>query len=55
MKIEKELQKALDEAELRRVIFDSMSANLLKHEEESQTLSQKLTLMKNQIMEADRH
>ena len=35
VRLEKELQKALDEAELRRVIFDTMSANLLKHEEDS--------------------
>ena len=35
VRLEKELQKALDEAELRRVIFDTMSANLQKHEEDS--------------------
>ena len=35
VRLEKELQKALDEAELRRVILDTMSANLLKHEEDS--------------------
>lgn len=35
VRLEKELQKAVDEAELRRVIFDTMSANLLKHEEDS--------------------
>jgi len=32
-----------------------MSDNLLRHEDESQTMSQKLTLMKNQIMEYDAH
>lgn len=32
-----------------------MSANLLKHEEKSMVLSQKITLMKNQMMEYNRH
>jgi hypothetical protein len=40
---------------LRKTVIDSMGENLLHHEEESMKMSQKLTLMKNQIMEYDRH
>jgi len=40
---------------LRKTVIDSMGQNLLHHEEESMKMSQKLTLMKNQIMEYDRH
>lgn len=32
-----------------------MSSNLLRHEDSTATMSTKLTLMKNQIMEYDRH
>ena len=32
-----------------------MGENLLKHESESMQMAQKLTLMKNQIMEYDKH
>lgn len=37
------------------MVEEQISKNLLKHEDESMTMSQKLTLMKNQIMEHDRH
>ena len=32
-----------------------MGENLMKHEQESMHMAQKLTLMKNQIMEYDKH
>lgn len=32
-----------------------MGENLMKHESESMQMAQKLTLMKNQIMEYDKH
>lgn len=41
--------------ELRKAVVDSLSENLLKHEDESMEMSQKLTLMKNQILEYDRY
>jgi hypothetical protein len=40
---------------LRKTVIDSMGDNLLKHEDDSMRMSQKLTLMKNQIMEYDRY
>ena len=55
IELQKELQKAKDEVHLRKTVIDSMGENLLHHEEESMKMAQKLTLMKNQIMEYDRH
>lgn len=46
---------ATDEVHLRKTIVDSMGENLMKHESESMQMAQKLTLMKNQIMEYDKH
>ena len=46
---------ATDEVQLRKTIVDSMGQNLMKHESESMQMAQKLTLMKNQIMEYDKH
>ena len=46
---------ANDEVHLRKTIVDSMGENLMKHEQESMHMAQKLTLMKNQIMEYDKH
>ena len=43
------------EVELRRTIIDSMSDNLMKHEVDNMEMERKLTLMKNQVMEYDRH
>lgn len=54
-KLEKNLQLATDEVHLRKSIVDSMGENLMKHESESMQMAQKLTLMKNQIMEYDKH
>lgn len=42
-----ELQKQKDDIELRKLVQDEMSSNLLKHEDNSMMMSQKLTLMKN--------
>lgn len=49
------MQKAQDEVSLRKTVIDSMGDNLLKHEDDSMRMAQKLTLMKNQIMEYDRY
>jgi hypothetical protein len=35
------------------MVIDEMSSNMLAHEKESADMAQKLTLMKNQMMEAD--
>ena len=55
VELQKELQKANDEVELRKTIVDQMGENLMKHETESMMQAQKLTLMKNQILEYDRY
>ena len=47
IKMERELSLANDEISLRKSVVDSMGENLLKHENESMQMSQKLTLMKN--------
>ena len=54
-RLEKSLQLASDEVHLRKTIVDSMGENLIKHESESMQMAQKLTLMKNQIMDYDKH
>ena len=46
--------KAEGEVAIRKEVQDTMSVSLMKHEEESMHLSQKLALMKSQIMEYDR-
>ena len=55
MELEKTLQKAQDEVTLRKTVIESMQENLISHENDSMQMSQKLTLMKNQIMEYDRY
>ena len=50
-----ELRKSVDEVELRKVVEEQISVNLLKHEDDNMNLTQKLALMKNQIMEYDRY
>ncbi|CDW74319.1 UNKNOWN [Stylonychia lemnae] len=49
--LEKELQRGEDEIKLRKEVIDSMSNSLMKHERESGELAQKLSMMKNQILE----
>jgi hypothetical protein len=46
--------KAEGEVAIRKEVQDTMSVSLMKHEEESMHLSQKLALMKSQVMEYDR-
>ena len=52
-KLEKEVQKHKDDVQCRKQIIDEMAKNMLAHEQESMDMAQKLTLMKNQIMEND--
>lgn len=52
--LETEKKQAEQEVEIRKQVHNSMSENLMKHEEDSMHLSQKLALMKSQIMEYDR-
>jgi hypothetical protein len=49
------MQRSNDEVHLRKEVIDRMGENLLHHEDDSMRLTQKLTLMKNQIMEYDRY
>lgn len=49
-----DIQKGKDEIVLRKAVTDQMSDNLLKHENESMVKAQKLTSIKNQLMEYDR-
>ena len=51
--MKKELQRKVDEVNLRKEVIDSMSDTLMKHEKNSAELTQKLAMMKNQIMEKD--
>ena len=53
--LERDYQLARDEVDLRKSIVDSMGENLIKHESESMQMAQKLTLMKNEIMEYDKY
>lgn len=41
--------------QLRKDVQEEMSANLMTHEEKSRIQSQKITLMKNQMMEYNRY
>jgi len=52
---EKENQRLRDDLALRKQVEVAMSSNLLKHEDQTMNMSQKLILMKNQVMEYDRH
>lgn len=52
-RLEDEVQHANEDVECRKLIIDEMSNSMLKHEKESMDMAQKLTLMKNQIMESD--
>lgn len=52
--LEMELQKVTDEAELRKTVEEQLSKNLLKHENDSMQMAEKLTVMKNQMLEYDR-
>ncbi|CDW87547.1 UNKNOWN [Stylonychia lemnae] len=51
LQLEKELQRKVDEVNLRKEIIESMQESLMRHEKESAELASKLVLMKNQIME----
>ncbi len=53
LQLEKELQRSLDEVNLRKEVIDSMSASLMNHENTQRELASKLVMMKNQIMEND--
>ena len=48
-----ESQRAREDVECRKLIIDEMSKSMLGHEKESMEMAQKLTLMKNQIMESN--
>ena len=50
-RLETELRRAREDVECRKLIIDEMNKNMLFHEKESMEMAQKLTLMKNQIME----
>ena len=52
-RLEEECQRAKEDVECRKLIIDEMSNSMLHHERESMEMAQKLTLMKNQIMETD--
>ena len=52
-KLETDVQRAQEDVECRKLIIDEMSKSMLHHEQESMEMAQKLTLMKNQIMEND--
>lgn len=52
-KLETDLMRAKDEVNCRKMVIDEMSNSMLLHEQESMDMAAKLTLMKNQILEAD--
>ena len=52
-RLEYELNRAKEDVDCRKLIIDEMSKSMLGHEKESMEMAQKLTLMKNQIMEND--
>ena len=52
-KLELELQRAHEEVGVRKMVIDEMGQSMLAHEKESADMAQKLTLLKNQIMEND--
>ena len=52
-RITNDCQRANDDVECRKLIIDEMSNNMLHHEQESMEMAQKLSMMKNQIMEND--
>ena len=50
-RLETDLVRAREDVDCRKLIIDEMSKSMLGHEHESMEMAQKLTLMKNQIME----
>lgn len=52
-RLETEVARAREDVDCRKLIIDEMSKSMLGHEKESMEMAQKLTLMKNQIMEND--
>ena len=52
-KLQQDYHRAKEDVECRKLIIDEMNNNMLHHEREERELAQKLTLMKNQIMESD--
>lgn len=52
-RLETDLVRAREDVACRKLIIDEMSKSMLGHEHESMEMAQKLTLMKNQIMEND--
>ncbi len=46
-------QRLTDEIESRKVMIEQMSANLMHHETESAELAQKLSILKQQMMDND--
>jgi hypothetical protein len=53
--LQRQVKKADEDIALLKTINNEMADNLMKHEQESQLAHQKLTLMKNQILEYDKH
>ena len=50
-RLQLELQRAREEVDTRKLVIDEMGKSMLFHEKESGEMAQKLSLMKNQIME----
>ena len=50
-RLQLELQRAREEVDTRKLVIDEMGKSMLFHEKESAEMAQKLSLMKNQIME----
>ena len=48
-----DLQRSKEEVDTRKLIIDEMGKSMLMHEREEAELAQKLTTLKNQIMEND--
>lgn len=51
--LELELQRAKEEVACRKLVIAEMTSSLLRHEEESAELAEKMTMLKNQMMESD--
>lgn len=47
VQLEKEIQRQLDEINLRKEVIESLSNSLMKHEKDSADLAHKLVMMKN--------
>ena len=52
-KLELEVRRAKEDVECRKMIIEELGSNMMHHERESAEMAQKLTLLKNQIMEND--